>query len=182
MERQDAERTILEVERVRRDTRHALNPVWFGNLAFGLFFAGTVILGIAGAGADVTSLYWLLAGALTVGVVVRHYARHERELGAQSPVLDGSTAVLLAMLAGILVANLLTDGLASAVVPLYVAALGIVVLGLVLRDTIEVAAGVNAAMWATVVAAVDHGEPGLWSNLGIAVILICAGIAGRRWA
>ena len=39
MERQDAERTILEVERVRRDTRHALNPVWFGNLAFGLFFA-----------------------------------------------------------------------------------------------------------------------------------------------
>ena len=152
MERQDAERTILEVERVRRDTRHALNPVWFGNLAFGLFFAGTVILGIAGAGADVTSLYWLLAGALTIGVVVRHYARHERELGAQSPVLDGSTAVLLAMFAGILAANLLTDGLASAVVPLYVAALGIVVLGLVLRDTIEVAAGVNAALWATVVA------------------------------
>ena len=86
------------------------------------------------------------------------------------------------MFAGILAANLLTDGLASAVVPLYVAALGIVVLGLVLRDTIEVVAGVNAALWATVVAAVDPGEPGLWSNLGIAVILICAGLAGRRWA
>ena len=42
-------------------------------------------------------------------------------------------------------------------------------LGLVLRDAIEVVAGVNAALWATVVAAVDPGEPGLWSNLGIAV-------------
>jgi hypothetical protein len=182
MEPQDAERTILEVERVRRDTRHALNPVWFGNLAFGLFLLGTAVLGLAGAGADATSLFWLLAGALTVGVVVRHYARHERALGATAPALDASTAVLLAMFAGIVAANLLADGLAGAVLPLYVAALGIVALGLVLHDAIEVAAGLNAALWATAVAAIDPGAPGPWSNLGIGVILVCAGIAGRRWA
>ncbi len=86
------------------------------------------------------------------------------------------------MFAGILAANLLADGLAGAVAPLYVAALGIVALGLVLHDAIEVAAGLNAALWATVIAAVGPGEPGLWSNLGIGVILVCAGIAGRRWA
>ena len=182
MEPHEAERTILEVERVRRDTRHALNPVWFGNLAFGLFLLGTAVLGLADAGADLTSLYWLLAGALTFALVIRFYARHERALGAQSPALDASTGILLAMFAGIVAANLLTDGLASAVVPLYAAALGIVLLGLVLHDRIEVAAGVNAALWATVVAAVAPGEPGVWSNLGIGVILVCAGLAGRRWA
>ena len=73
----------------------------------------------------------------------------------RAPALDASTAVLLAMFAGILAANLLADGLAGAVLPLYVAALGIVALGLVLHDAIEVAAGLNAALWATAVAAVE---------------------------
>lgn len=182
MERQDAERTIIDVERIRRATRHALNPVWFGNLAFGVFFAGTAAIGFAGASADQTSLYWLLGGVLVFALVIRHYARLERALGAESPVLDGSTAVVLAMFAGILAANLLTSGLANAVAPLYVAALGLVVLGLVLRDPIEVAAGVNAAAVATLVAAVGPDQPGLWSNLGLAVVLVVAGLIGRRWA
>jgi hypothetical protein len=182
MERHEAERTIVDVERIRRTTRHALNPVWFGNLAFGLFFGGTAALGFAGAGADLTSWYWLLGGALLITLVIRHYARHERALGVESPALDSSTAVLLAMLAGIVAANLLTSGLANAVAPLYVAALGLVALGFVLRDAIEVAAGVNLAAVATVVAAVGPDEPGRWSNLGLAIVLVVAGLVGRRWA
>jgi len=182
MKPQDAERTILEIERVRRETRHALNPIWFGNLAFGLFLAGAAVLAFADAGAVVISLYWLLAGAVTLAVVIRFYARHERALGAESPVLDGSTAVLLAMLAGIFAANLATSGLANAVMPLYVAALGLVALGVILHDGIEVAAGVNAAAVATIVAAVGPEEPGAWSNLGVAAILVVAGLLGRRWA
>ena len=164
--RHDAERTILEVERVRRDTRHALTRSGSGTSRSGCSSLGTAVLGLAGAGADVTSLYWLLAGALTIGIVVRHYARHERALGATAPALDASTAVLLAMFAGILAANLLADGSPARSRRCYVAALGIVALGLVLHDAIEVAAGLNAALWATVLAAVGPGEPGLWSNLG----------------
>lgn len=182
MERQEAERTIVDVERIRRDTRHALNPVWFGNLAFGLFFAGTAVLGFAGASADLTSLYWILGGVLVITLVVRHYARLERALGVESPALDASTAVVLAMFAGILAANLLTSGLASAVAPPCVAALGLVALGLILRDGIEIAAGVNIALVATLVAAMAPDTPALWSNLGVGVVLVVAGLAGRRWA
>jgi hypothetical protein len=182
MEPRDAERTILEVERVRRETRHALNPIWFGNLAFGLFLGGAALLAFAGAGADLNSLFWLLAGAATFAVVIRFYARHERALGAESPALDASTAVLLALLAGIVAANLLTSGLANAVMPLYVAALGLVALGLVLHDGIEVTAGVSAAAVATIVAAVGPDEPGRWSNLGLAAVLVVAGLIGRRRA
>jgi hypothetical protein len=182
MKPQDAERTILEVERVRRDTRHALNPIWFGNLVVGLFFAGTAILGFAGAGETLTSIFWILGGLLVVALIVGFYARVERALGAESPAFDASTAVVVAMLAGIVLANLLTEGLANAVMPLYVAALGLVALGLVLRDATEVAAGVNAAAVATLVAAVGPDEPGLWGNLGLAVVLVVAGLYGRRWA
>ena len=79
MERQDAERTILEVEQVRRDTRHALNPVWFGNLAFGAFFLGTAVLGFAGAGAEVATT---ALTSITDGVVSDAWTA---SIGAEAP-------------------------------------------------------------------------------------------------
>jgi hypothetical protein len=182
MERQEAERTLLEVERVRRETRHRLNPVWFGNLAFGLFLLGTAVLDFAGAGGIVVSVYWLVALVLTSVVVGRFYARQEHALGVSTPWFDGSMLILLLMFAGIVAANIFTTELANAVMPLSVAALGIVALGLYLRDRIDVAAGIAVAVVATAIAAIGPEHPGQWGNLGIAVVLVVAGLAGRRWA
>ena len=58
----------------------------------------------------------------------------ERSLGVLSPMLDGSTAVLLGLLAGVVAANLLTSGDANGYAPAYAGAAGAFAMGLVLRD------------------------------------------------
>ena len=82
MEPSEAERTILDVERLRRSTRHALNPIWFPNIAFGLFFLGTAAVGVPRPGHR--------AGEPVLGARRRgsrsasssaYYARRERALG-----------------------------------------------------------------------------------------------------
>ena len=60
MEPSEAERTILDVQRLRRSTRHALNPIWFPNIAFGLFFIGTAAVGFLDLANTPASLYWVL--------------------------------------------------------------------------------------------------------------------------
>jgi hypothetical protein len=173
-----AQRTILDVERVRRSTRHALNPIWFPNVAFGLFFVGTALVVFLGLDGDAASLYWIFGGLLTISLVVRHYARVEAALGVQSPVLDASTLVLLALLAGVIAANLLT-GEANAYAPTYVGAAGTLAMGAVLRDRVELAAGVAIALVATAVAVLSPEDPGAWANLGLGLSLLVAGLIGR---
>ena len=182
MEPSEAERTILDVERVRRSTRHALNPIWYPNIAFGLFFAGTAILAFLGLGDTPALVYWVLGGLLTIGLVVRYYARVESELGVISPTIDASTLVLLALIAGVVAANVLAEGDASAYAPTYVGAAGTVAMGLVLRDRVELAAGVAIALVATAVALLSPEMPGAWANLGLGLSLLVAGLVGRERA
>jgi hypothetical protein len=182
MERTDAERTIIDVERVRRRTRHALNPVWYPNIAFGLFFVGTSFVAFLELGGAAATAYWLAGGLLAVGLVIRHYARVERELGAVSPLVDASTLIVLALIVGVVAANVLTEGDANAYAPAYVGAAGTLALGAVLRDRVELAAGLAIAAVATAVALVSPDEPGSWSNLGVGLSLLVAGLVGRERA
>lgn len=180
MERSEAERTIVEVERARRGTRHALNPIWYSNIAFGLFFVGTAVVALADLSGGLTTAYWVAAGLLTLGLVVRYYAKVERALGVQSPAWDASTAIVLVLIVGVVLANALGSGNAAA--PLYVGAACTVALGLVLHDRIELAAGVAIAAVATAVIALDPSEPGIWGNFGLGLALLAAGLAGRERA
>jgi hypothetical protein len=184
MEPSELERTIVDVERVRHDTRHALNPIWYPNIAFGLFFAGTAIVALLDLPGPAASAYWVLGGLLAMSLVVRHYARVERALGVESPMVDASTFILLALVAGVVAANVLTegDGAANAFAPLYVGAAGTIAMGLVLRDHIELAAGVAIAVVATGVAVVSPTDPGIWGNLGLGLALLVAGLVGRERA
>jgi hypothetical protein len=182
MEPSEAERTIIDVERLRRHTRHALNPIWYPNIAFGLFFAGTALAALLDLGAAATTAYWVLGGLLTLSLVVRHYARVERALGVESPPVDASTFVMLALIAGVVLANALSTGDANAFAPLYVAAACTVAMGLVLRDDIEVAAGVGISVVATAVAVLSPDDPGIWGNFGLGVALLVAGLVGRERA
>jgi hypothetical protein len=182
MEPTEAERTILDVERVRRGTRHALNPIWYPNIAFGVFFAGTALVAFLELGGALASIYWVLGGLLTIGLVVRYYARVEQSLGVQSPMVDASTFVLLALIAGVVAANVLTDGDANAFAPTYVGAAGTLAMGVVLRDRVELAAGAAIALVATAVALLAPGRPGAWANLGLGLVLLVAGLVGRERA
>lgn len=178
MDRSEAERTVMDVERVRRGTRHALNPIWYPNIAFGLFFAGTALLALLDAGA-VTAAYWVVGGLLAMSLVVRYYARLERELGVESPMVDASTLIVLALVAGVVLANVLTDGDANAFAPLYVGAAATVGMGVLLRDRVELAAGVAIALVATGVAVLSPSDAGIWGNLGLGIALLVAGLLGR---
>jgi hypothetical protein len=172
MERSEAERTIIEVERARRGTRHALNPIWYSNIAFGLFFVGTAVVALTDLSGALTTAYWVAAGVLTLGLVVRYYANVERALGVQSPAWDASTTIVLVLIVGVVLANALTDGDANAAAPLYVGA----------ACTVELATGVAIAAVATAVVALDPSEPGIWGNFGLGLALFAAGVAGRARA
>jgi K+ transporter len=182
MEPSEAERTIVDVERVRHGTRQALNPIWYPNIAFGLFFAGTAIVALLDMNATVASAYWVLGGLLVISLVVRHYARVERALGVESPMVDASTFILLALVAGVVLANVLTEGDANAYAPLYVGAAATIAMGLVLDDRIELAAGAAIALVATGIVVLSPTDPGIWGNLGLGLALLVAGLVGRERA
>ena len=175
-------RTILDVERLRHSTRHALNPIWYPNIGFGLFFIGTAVVVFLELGTTAALVYWLLGGLLTIALVVRFYARVEQSLGVQSAILDPSTLVVLALVVGVVAANVLAEGEASAYAPTYVGAAGTLALGVVLRDRVELAAGVAIALVATAVAVFSPAEPGAWANLGLGLSLLVAGLVGRERA
>lgn len=178
MDRSEAERTVMDVERVRHGARHALNPIWYPNIAFGLFFAGTAVVALLDSGA-VAAAYWVVGGLLAISLVVRYYARLERALGVESSMVDASTLIVLALVAGIVLANVLTDGDARAFAPLYVGAAATVAMGVLLRDRVELAAGAAIALVATGVAVLSPSDPGIWGNLGLGVALLVAGLVGR---
>jgi hypothetical protein len=182
MEPSEARRMILDVERVRRDTRHAFNPIWYANIAYGLFFGGTALVALLGAGGRATAVYWTLGGLLVNVLVVRHYARIERSLGVESPVLDASTIIVLALIVGLVFANVLTTGDANAFAPVYVGAAAALAMGVVLRDGVELAAGVAISAVATAVAVLSPTDPGIWGNFGVGVVLVVAGLVGRERA
>ena len=89
---------------------------------------------------------------------------------------------MLALVVGVVAANVLAEGDASAFAPTYVAAAGIVALGVVLRDRVELAAGVAIALVATAVAVIGPADPGAWANLGVGLSLFVAGLVGRERA
>jgi hypothetical protein len=66
MERDDAQRTLGDIERMRLGTRRLLNPLWFFNIVFGLFFAGTALIVVADAPGPVAAVYWGVGGLLAV--------------------------------------------------------------------------------------------------------------------
>ena len=182
MDRTEAERTILDVQRLRRSTRQALNPIWYPNIGFGLFFTGTAVVAFLELGTPAALVYWVLGGLLTIGLVVRYYARVERSLGVQSAIFDASTLVLLALIVGVVAANVLAEGDARAFAPTYVGAAGTLALGVVLRDSAEFAAGFAIALVATAVALISPAEPGAWANLGVGLSLLAAGLVARERA
>jgi hypothetical protein len=175
--REDAERTLEAVEHARRGTRRTLHAVWYSNLVAGAFFAGAGLVSAVEPPDAVALAYWVLGAVLGLGLIFRHSIRLERELGVESRAWDATGGIVLAMIAGILLVNRLTD---VEVAGLYVGAAAALAIGAQLRDPIEAAAGVAIALVATVLILVDPAQPWVWGNLGLGAVLLAAGAAGAR--
>jgi len=179
MQRNDVEQTLSEVERVRRSTRRALNPIWYSNLVVGVFFLGAALVSGVVTEGGVALAYWVIGGVFGLGLIIRYYVQTEHAVGAESRSWDAPAAIGLAIVAAVVGVNLLTEGELGTIAPLYPAAAGTLALGLVLRDPIEAAAGLAIAVIATSILVIGPGEPWVWGNLGLGVTLVVAGVLGR---
>ena len=172
----DARSTLRELERVRHDTRRALHPTWYDNLVAGTFFLGATAASAFGGTSSLAAVYWAVGVPLGLGLIVRHALRRERALGAEAPAADPGVLVVLAMLAGVVAVNLLTE---DTVLWAYPVALGWLALAAVYRDPPMSAAGVALAVVATAMLALDPAHAGLWTQLALALLLLAAGLASR---
>lgn len=175
----DAQRTLREIDRVRRDTRRDLHPTWFVNLVIGVFFAGATVLALAAPdSALVNSLYWAIGIPVGVVLIIRHEARREQAIGAEAPIADPALVVFGLIIVGVLAINALT---ASDAAWAYAVAAGWLAIAARYRDALMCAAGVALAAITTGVIAVDPVDAWAWVQLPMAALLIAAGLTARAW-
>jgi hypothetical protein len=174
----EAQRTLLEIDRVRRDTRRDLHPTWFANLVLGLFFVGATACSLFASSATVPSLWWAIGLPGSLALIVWHEAKREREIGAEAPLADPSLLIVGLITAGVLLVNGVTD---SDVAWSYVVAAGWLALAAIYRDVLLLAAGVALAVIATGVVAVGPDHAWAWVQLPMALMLIGIGLVGRAW-
>ena len=179
MQSDDATRLLQDTTRVRRRTRRALNPSWFSNLVFGAFFVGTAVLAAFTDSGGAMLAYWTLGAAVAFTATIRFHLRIERELGVDGRAWDASGTLLIALLTGVVIANAVFAGDLRAAMPLYAAAAGLTGFAVLWGDAREAAAAAGIALVATAVLVASPETPGVWANLGLGVVLLAAGLAGR---
>jgi hypothetical protein len=179
METGEAERTLLEIDRVRHRTRRALHARWFSNLVVGVFFLGATLTSAVADSATLPLVYWAVGIPLGLAAIVIAAVRRERALGAEAPVNDPDLAIFVAIVVAVVIVNRLTD---SAVAWAYPVAAGWVAIGAVYRESLMTAAGVALAVIATVLLVAEPSGAGLWCQLALGLLLVGAGIAGRERA
>ncbi len=178
MQASEAQQTLSEVERVRRETRRDLHPLGYGNVITGLFFAGATLCAAVSSGPALPIAYWAIGIPVGLGLIVRHEMRRERELGAEARVADPELGIFIAIIAGIAVVNALTSGTFGKVAWAYPVAAGWLALAALYRDAAMGAAGVAFVAVATAIFVLEPGSEGLWTQLALAILLVAAGLAG----
>jgi hypothetical protein len=174
----EAQRTLLEIDRVRRDTRRDLHPTWFANLVLGLFFVGATACSLLAPSATLPVIWWAVGLPVSLGLVVWHEVRREREIGAEAPFADPALLVVGLIASGVLLVNGVTG---SDVAWSYVVAAGWLALAAIYRDGLLLTAGVALAAIATGVIAVGPESAWAWVQLPMALMLVAIGLVGRAW-
>jgi hypothetical protein len=177
----EAEQTLREVERVRRDTRRSLHPLWFANVVTAVFFLGATLVGALADSSTLPIAYWVIGVPAGLAVIVRHDVRNESRLGAQAKLADPASGILLALIAGVVVAHQLTDGSFGQVAWIYPVAAGWLGLAALFRDGPLCAAAVALLAVGTAIVAIEPAEPWIWANVTMALLLLAAGLVARAW-
>jgi hypothetical protein len=179
MQASEAQQTLSEIERVRRETRRDLHPLGYGNVVAGLFFAGATLCSAVASGPALPIAYWVIGATVGLALIVRHEMRRERELGAEARITDPEFGIFLVMIAGIAAVNALTSGTFGKVAWAYPVAAAWLVLAARYRDAAMRTAGVAFIAAATAIFVLEPGSEGLWTQLAMAILLIAAGLAGQ---
>jgi hypothetical protein len=174
----EAQRTLVEIDRVRRDTRRDLHPTWFANLVLGVFFAGATACSLLATSATLPILWWAIGLPATLGLVVWQEIRRERAIGAEAPLADPALLVVGLITAGVLFVNGVTGSDAAWG---FVVAAGWLALAALYRDALLLAAGVALLVITTGVIAVEPESAWAWVQLPMALMLIAIGLVGRAW-
>jgi hypothetical protein len=175
----DALQTLREVEAVRERTRLAVHWAWLPFLVFGLATLGsTPFTPIEDSYA--VGIYWLIAGPLGIAVTVVGYRRMEIHRG----VIERRESLYLLVIAAMFAASMAigwfaADTIASEVGPMFPVGIGLLVLGVVDRHTLLLAAGglivgIGAAL---IVIAPETADA--WAAASSGIVLIAAGLIER---
>ncbi len=175
----EARQTLLEIDRVRRETRRDLHPTWFVNVVIGAFFAGATLLALAAPDdATLNTVYWAIGIPLGLVLIVRHEARREREVGAEAPLADPALLAFGLIVVACVAINRLTDSDAAWG---YAVALGWLAIAALYRDALMCTIGVALAAITTAVVAAAPADAWAWVQLPMAGLLIAAGLVARAW-
>lgn len=179
-QRREAERTLEEVRRARAETRYAnaLDAAWVSYVLFGVLCLGAALAGGLFADGAGLGLYWAVAVPLALIILWQFYERIESERGVLSRYDEISGAILLVMVAAAFGLGFASEGELSAIGPLYPIALGLVAFYVLLRDPIDLFAGIGIAAVATILFAIDPGDPVPLAMLGEGLVLLVAGTSG----
>jgi hypothetical protein len=134
------------------------------------------VCALVATSATLPSVYWAIGVPLGLALIAGYEVRRERRIGAESRLADPALGAFLAIAAGVLAVNGLTD---SDVAWAFPVALGWLALAAIDRDALMGAAGVALMAIAVVVIAVDPVDAWAWTQLAMAGLLIAAGIAAR---
>jgi hypothetical protein len=181
MQASEAELTLQEVERVRRDTRRRLHPLWFANVVVALFFLGATAVAALADSSTLAIAYWLIGVPAGLALIIRHDMRNESRLGAEARLADPANAVLIALIAGVVLVNRVTDGDFGDVAWVYPVAAGWLGFAALYRDApLAAAAGALVAI-GTAIVAIDPADPWIWAQLTMALLLLAAGLVEKAW-
>lgn len=178
MKRDDASRTLGEVEELRRQTRGLLRSSWFPLVVFGPLMLVSVPVGLVGGG-PVVGIFWAIAGVVGGVAVGVYYRNRALQLGvSRSPLPYVLTMVV--MMGGAFVLPALTSGHLRQVVSLFAIAAGYVVFALLDREPrlvwLGVALGAVPLLFLVVVP--DAAAAASSAVLGTAFLI--SGLAFRR--
>ncbi len=93
MQTGEARQILLEIDRVRRDTRRDLHPMAYSNIVVGIFFAGATLVSLLATSATLPTLYWALGLPAGLALIIRYEMQREREIGAEAPLADPALLV-----------------------------------------------------------------------------------------
>ena len=179
MQVSEAEHTLREVERVRRDTRRSLHPLWFANVVTAVFFLGATLVSAIADSSPLPIAYWVIGVPVGLGLIVRHDLRNESRLGAQARLADPASGILLALIVGVVAAHELTDGSFGQVAWIYPVAAGWLGLAALFRDGPLCAAAVALLAIGTAIVAIEPAEPWIWASVAMSLLLLAAGLLER---
>ena len=113
---------------------------------------------------------------LGLALIIRHALRRERALGAEAPIADPGAWIAVALIAGVIAVNLLTEDSVLWAYPVALGWLGLAPCTAIPRCPRPASRSPSSRRRCS---PLDPAHAGLWTQLALALLLLAAGLASR---